>query len=56
MPLPDRLCHHIGMCMPGFLVVLAAFAQARQTFDPNGRLLNDYFRDLLARTDSAAGQ
>jgi D-arabinono-1,4-lactone oxidase len=25
---------------------LRTFAQARQTFDPNGRLLNDYFREL----------
>lgn len=33
---------------------LQAFAQARQTFDPNGRLLNDYFRDLLAGADAAA--
>jgi len=24
-----------------------AFAAARQTYDPNGRLLNDYFRDLI---------
>ncbi len=34
---------------------LAAFAEARQTFDPGGRLLNDYFRNLLAET-SAVGQ
>lgn len=27
---------------------LAAFSQARKTFDPDGRLLNDYFRDLLS--------
>ena len=27
---------------------LQAFADARKTFDPNDRLLNDYFRDLLA--------
>jgi FAD binding domain/D-arabinono-1,4-lactone oxidase len=33
---------------------LLTFAQARQTFDPGGRLLNDYFRDLLAAADSAA--
>ncbi len=26
---------------------LKAFAAARQTYDPEGRLLNDYFRDLL---------
>jgi hypothetical protein len=26
---------------------LTAFAAARQTYDPDGRLLNDYFRDLL---------
>jgi hypothetical protein len=31
---------------------LQTFAQARQTSDPNGRLLNDYFRDLLASADS----
>jgi FAD/FMN-containing dehydrogenase len=35
---------------------LQAFAEARQTFDPEGRLLNDYFRDLLAVAGSAAGQ
>ena len=35
---------------------LQTFAQARQTSDPNGRLLNDYFRDLLASADSAAAQ
>jgi FAD/FMN-containing dehydrogenase len=23
------------------------FAEARRTFDPNNRLLNDFFRDLL---------
>jgi len=27
---------------------LRAFAKARKSFDPGGRLLNDYFRDLLA--------
>jgi FAD/FMN-containing dehydrogenase len=26
---------------------LKAFAAARRNYDPNGRLLNDYFRDLL---------
>jgi FAD/FMN-containing dehydrogenase len=31
---------------------LSAFAAARQKYDPNGRLLNGYFRDLLA--DAAA--
>jgi FAD/FMN-containing dehydrogenase len=31
------------------------FAKARQTYDPDGRFLNDYFRDLLAAADSAAG-
>jgi FAD/FMN-containing dehydrogenase len=25
-----------------------AFAEARKEFDPNGRLLNDFFRGLLA--------
>ena len=34
---------------------LRQFAAARKEFDPNDRLLNDYFRDLLADTDSAAG-
>ena len=34
---------------------LQSFTQARQTFDPGGRLLNDYFRDLLASADSVAG-
>jgi FAD/FMN-containing dehydrogenase len=34
---------------------LKVFADARQSFDPRGRLLNDYFRDLLAVTGSAAG-
>lgn len=27
---------------------LQTFAEARRTFDPGGRLLNDYFRDILA--------
>ena len=27
---------------------LKSFADARKTYDPDGRLLNDYFRDLLA--------
>ncbi len=35
---------------------LPAFANARQEFDPDGRLLNDYFRDLLADAGSAAGE
>ena len=30
---------------------LKTFAQARQTFDPNGRLLNAYFRDMLSGLD-----
>lgn len=34
---------------------LQTFADARQTFDPSGRLLNDYFRDMLAAADSAGG-
>ena len=34
---------------------LEGFAQARAQFDPGGRLLNDYFRDLLAAADAAAG-
>lgn len=34
---------------------LQTFAEARQTFDPGGRLLNDYFRDVLAAAGSAAG-
>jgi len=34
---------------------LQAFADARQTFDPGGRLLNDYFRDMLATAGTAAG-
>jgi len=33
---------------------LTIFAEARQSFDPGGRLLNDYFRDLLAVAGSAA--
>ena len=33
---------------------LQTFAQARQSFDPNGRLLNDYFRDLLTGAGAAA--
>jgi FAD/FMN-containing dehydrogenase len=32
-----------------------AFAAARGIYDPGGRLLNDYFRDLLAETDGAVG-
>jgi len=35
---------------------LQAFAEARQSFDPGGRLLNDYFRELLAVAGSAAGE
>ena len=31
-----------------------AFADARQTYDPNNRLLNDYFRGLLTAADQAA--
>lgn len=34
---------------------LQSFAEARAGFDPGGRLLNDYFRDLLAAADTAAG-
>ena len=34
---------------------LKAFADARKLYDPSGRLLNDYFRDLLAEADSASG-
>jgi len=34
---------------------LKTFAQARKTFDPNNRLLNAYFRDLLAESGAAAG-
>jgi FAD/FMN-containing dehydrogenase len=33
---------------------LQEFASARQTFDPGGRLLNDYFRDMLASAESVA--
>lgn len=33
---------------------LQAFAQARQSFDPGGRLLNEYFRDLLAAAETAS--
>jgi len=33
---------------------LQEFASARQTFDPGGRLLNEYFRDLLASAESVA--
>ena len=29
---------------------LAVFAEARKTYDPGNRLLNEYFRDLLAET------
>ncbi|MBZ5581896.1 MAG: FAD-dependent oxidoreductase [Acidobacteriia bacterium] len=35
---------------------LAAFAAARRTYDPHDRLLNQYFRDLLAEAGSAAGR
>jgi hypothetical protein len=34
---------------------LKVFAQARKTFDPNNRLLNAYFQDLLAESGAAAG-
>ena len=34
---------------------LDAFAEARQQFDPGNRLLNDYFRSLLAETGHALG-
>jgi hypothetical protein len=34
---------------------LKKFAAARKTYDPTDRLLNDYFRDLLAEAGSAAG-
>ena len=34
---------------------LEAFAEARQVYDPHGRLLNDYFRDLLAEASTAGG-
>jgi len=33
---------------------LTRFAAARKQYDPNGRLLNDYFRDLLAEAETAA--
>lgn len=33
---------------------LERFAEARREFDPGDRLLNDYFRDLLAAADTAA--
>ena len=33
---------------------LKTFAAARRTYDPTGRLLNTYFRDMLAETGSAA--
>jgi len=33
---------------------LQAFADARRAFDPGGRLLNDYFRDLLAESSGSA--
>ncbi len=35
---------------------LQEFAQARQTFDGGGRLLNHYFRDMLASAGSVASQ
>ena len=34
---------------------LTVFAEARRLYDPNDRLLNDYFRVLLAQTGGAAG-
>jgi FAD/FMN-containing dehydrogenase len=34
---------------------LATFAAMRRTYDPAGRLLNDYFRELLAETGAATG-
>jgi FAD/FMN-containing dehydrogenase len=34
---------------------LSVFAEARKQFDPGNRLLNDYFRDLLAETGQALG-
>ncbi len=34
---------------------LSAFAAARKTYDTQDRLLNNYFRDLLAEVGSAAG-
>jgi hypothetical protein len=33
---------------------LQAFADARKGFDPDGRLLNDYFKGLLAESSEAA--
>jgi FAD/FMN-containing dehydrogenase len=33
---------------------LQTFAEARKTYDPEGRLLNAYFQDLLAGTDQAS--
>src|SRR5262249_33473786 len=33
---------------------LTAFAAARQTYDPAGRLLNAYFRDMLDTTQASA--
>jgi hypothetical protein len=33
---------------------LETFAAARRTFDPNGRLLNNYFREMLSETEPAA--
>lgn len=35
---------------------LQTFAQARQTYDPGGRLLNDYFRDMLVSAEGVASQ
>jgi len=34
---------------------LQAFADARYSYDPGGRLLNDYFTSLLVETSEAAG-
>ena len=34
---------------------LKTFADVRKTFDPDGRLLSEYFRDLLAESSEAAG-
>ena len=31
---------------------LTAFASARQSYDPSGRLLNPYFRDMLGISDA----
>lgn len=33
---------------------LKSFAAARKTYDPDGRLLNSYFQDLLAEADQAS--